>query len=292
MAKRLKGTGVALITPFHADGSVDYQSLEKLVNFVIKGGVDFLVALGTTGETPTLTTAEKQEILAAIIRYADSRVPVVCGIGGNNTAEIIHNLDAFELRSVTAILSVTPYYNKPTQEGLYQHYKAIAEATPKQIILYNVPGRTGCNMLPSTVLRLANDFKNIIGIKEASGNMTQCMELIKILPESFIIMSGDDNLALAQMAIGMHGVISVAANCWPEEFTEMINLSMINKYERARKLHYKLLDGIDLLFTEGNPAGVKAVLNVKEMCENTVRLPLAPVSALTMGKITTFVKSL
>ena len=292
MAKRLKGTGVALITPFHADGSVDYQSLEKLVNFVIKGGVDFLVALGTTGETPTLTTAEKQEILAAIIRYADSRVPVVCGIGGNNTAEIIHNLDAFELRSVTAILSVTPYYNKPTQEGLYQHYKAIAEATPKQIILYNVPGRTGCNMLPSTVLRLANDFKNIIGIKEASGNMTQCMELIKILPESFIIMSGDDNLALAQMAIGMHGVISVAANCWPEEFTEMINLSMINKYERARKLHYKLLDGIDLLFTEGNPAGVKAVLNVKEMCENTVRLPLAPVSAATMEKITTFVKNL
>ncbi len=288
MAKRLKGTGVALVTPFNADKSIDYTALEHLVNAVIKGGVDFLVALGTTAETPTLSTDEKQEVLAAIIRFADTRVPVVCGIGGNDTAEVIKQIDNFELRNVVAILCVTPYYNKPTQEGLYQHYKAIAESTNKPIILYNVPGRTGCNMLPATVLRLATDFKNIIGIKEASGNMAQCMELLQLVPENFVVLSGDDNLALAQMAIGMEGVISVAANCWPEEFTEMINLSMINKYDKARKLHYKLLSGMDLLFTEGNPAGAKALLNIKGVCKNELRLPVVPVSNGTYEKIKAF----
>jgi len=289
MAKRLKGTGVALITPFQKDGSIDYEALENLVHFVIKSGVDFLVALGTTAETPTLTLEEKQAILAAVIRFADAQVPVVCGIGGSNTSEVLQQLGTFELRGVVAILSVTPYYNKPSQEGLYQHFKAIAEATNKQILLYNVPGRTGCNMLPATVLRLATDFKNIIGIKEASGNMAQCMELISILPESFLVLSGDDNLALPQMALGMQGVISVAANCWPQEFTEMVNLAMINKYEKARKIHYKLLPGINLLFAEGNPGGVKAVLHQKEKCNNVLRLPLAPVSEETSGKIAKFI---
>ncbi len=292
MAKRLKGTGVALITPFLKNGNVDFQALENLVNSVIRGGVDFVVALGTTGETPTLTVEEKKEILAAVIKYADSRVPVVCGIGGSNTKEVISQLDTFELRNVTAILSVTPYYNKPTQEGLYQHYKAVAEATNKPIILYNVPGRTGCNMLPSTVVRLAKDFKNIIGIKEASGNIPQCMDLMSKVPENFIVLSGDDNLALAQMAIGMEGIISVIANCCPSEYTEMINLAMINKYDKARKLNYKLLELIDLLFVEGNPAGVKSALSHKGICENTLRLPLVRVSAATDAKIAEALKAL
>ena len=292
MAKRLKGTGVALVTPFLADGSVDYPSLENLVNHVIRGRVDFLVALGTTGETPTLTLDEKQKILAAVIKTCDDRVPVVVGIGGNNTAEVIEQINSFELREVTAILSVTPYYNKPTQEGLYQHFKAVASATNKQIILYNVPGRTASNILPATVKRLADDFKNIIGIKEASGNMAQCMELIQILPKTFKVFSGDDNLALAHMAIGMEGIISVVANCCPDDFTELVNLAMINKYDKARKVHYKLLTGIDLLFVEGNPAGVKAVLSHYGLCQNVLRLPLVPVSEETAKKIVDFAKTI
>lgn len=291
MTKKLKGTGVALVTPFQKDGSVDFPALENLVNSVIKGGVDFLVALGTTAETPTLSTAEKQEILAAIIRYADDRVPVVCGIGGSNTQEIINQLETADLRNVAAILSVVPYYNKPTQEGIFQHFKAIANATNKPVILYNVPGRTGANMLPATVIRLANECKNIIGIKEASGNMLQCMELIQNAPEHFLILSGDDNLVLAQMALGMDGVISVVANCCAADFTEMVNLTMINKFDRARKIHYKLLTGIDLLFLEGNPAGVKFALSKAGICENVLRLPLVPVSEGTGEKLEAFMKT-
>ncbi len=292
MTKKLKGTGVALVTPFHEDGSVDYASLENLVNSVIKGGVDFLVALGTTAETPTLSTDEKQKILSAIIQYADDRLPVVCGIGGSNTQEVINQLENFELRGVTAILSVVPYYNKPSQEGMYQHFKAIAAATNKPIILYNVPGRTGSNMLPATVVRLARDCKNIIAIKEASGNIPQCMELINTAPDNFIVLSGDDNLVLAQMALGMEGIISVMANCCPSEFTEMINLTMINKFDKARKAHYKLLNGVDLLFAEGNPAGVKFALNHKEICKNILRLPLVPVSEATGNKLAEFMNGL
>lgn len=291
MTKKLKGTGVALVTPFRADGSLDLPALERLVNSVIKGGVDFLVALGTTAETPTLSVEEKQTILNAIVEYAADRVPVICGIGGNNTQEVIHHLETFDLRNVAGILSVTPYYNKPTQEGLYQHFKAVAAATNKPILLYNVPGRTGCNMLPATVARLAADCKNIIGIKEASGNMTQCMELIQSVPESFIVMSGDDDLVLAQMALGMDGVISVVANCCPADFTEMVNLSMINKFDKARKIHYKLLKGIQLLFVEGNPAGVKCALSKQGICENILRLPVVPVSEATEQKLAEFMQS-
>lgn len=292
MINRLKGTGVALVTPFGKDGSVDYTALEKLVNHVIKGGVDFLVALGTTGETATLATEEKKKVLASVIQYNDNRLPVVCGIGGNNTQEVVDQLNTFELREVTAILSVTPYYNKPSQEGLYQHFRALAAASPKPIILYNVPGRTGGNILPSTVIRLAKDFKNIIGIKEACGSLVQCMELMQNVPDNFLVLSGDDNLVLAQMAMGMEGVISVAANCWAKEMTEMVNLAIVNKYYKARKLMYRLLSGIDLLFVEGNPAGVKNVLSKMEICENTLRLPLVPVSQATDEKITEFMKTL
>ena len=290
MAIRLKGTGVALVTPFHKDGSIDYPSLEKLVNHVIKGGVDFVVALGTTGETPTLSTAEKQEILSAVVKYNNGRVPVVCGIGGNNTHEVTEQIKNMDLRDVTAILSVLPYYNKPSQEGIYQHFKAIAESSKKPIILYNVPGRTGSNILPATVVRLAKDFKNIIGIKEASGNLAQCMELIQNIPDKFIVLSGDDNLVLAQMAIGMEGVISVAANCYTKDFTEMVNLAIVNKFDKARKIHYKLLGGIDLLFAEGNPPGVKFALSQLGICGNTLRLPLVPVSEETGRKIAEFIR--
>jgi 4-hydroxy-tetrahydrodipicolinate synthase len=290
--QQLKGTGVALVTPFLRNGSIDYPALEKLVNNVIKGGVDFLVALGTTAETPTLTTAEKQAILAAVVKFGNGKVPVVCGIGGNNTEEVVHMLKTFDLHGVDAILSVAPYYNKPTQEGMYQHFKAVAAATSKPIILYNVPGRTGSNLLPATALRLAADCSNIVGIKEASGNIVQCMELLQNKPEGFTVLSGDDNLVLAQMAIGMEGIISVAANCFTKEMTELINLAIVGKFEKARKVHYKLLTGLDLLFVDGNPPGVKYVLSQQGVCSNYFRLPVVPVSDSTAKKINAFLKTL
>ena len=292
MANQLKGTGVALVTPFQKNGAVDFPALEKLVSHVIKGGVDFLVALGTTGETPVLTIAEKQEILAAILKYCNSAVPVVCGMGGNNTEELVQQLATFDLRGVAAILSVTPYYNKPSQEGLYQHFKVVAAATNKPVILYNVPGRTGGNILPDTVLRLAADFKNIVAVKEASGNMVQCLDLLQRKPDGFTVLSGDDNLILAQMAMGMEGIISVAANCFTKEMTDIVNLAIVGKFDKARKVFYKILPGIDLLFAEGNPAGVKSVLKQMNICENSLRLPLVPVSDAIAKKITVFLKSM
>lgn len=290
--QQFKGTGVALVTPFQKNGSIDYPALEKLVSNVIKGGVDFLVALGTTAETPTLTSEEKQAVLSAIVKYGDGKVPVVCGIGGNNTDEVTHQLKTMNLQGVDAILSVAPYYNKPTQEGMYQHFKAVAAATSKPIILYNVPGRTGSNLLPATALRLAADCNNIIAIKEASGNIVQCMELLQNKPDDFTVLSGDDNLVLAQMAIGMEGIISVAANCFIKEMTDMINLAIVGKFDKARKVHYKLLTGLDLLFVEGNPPGVKYVLSKQGVCNNVFRLPVVPVSEATAKKIDAFLKTL
>lgn len=287
--QQFKGTGVALVTPFQQDGSVDYAALEKLTHHVIKGGVDFLVALGTTAETPTLSAQEKADILAAIIKYNDGQLPVVCGVGGNNTSETVEHLKALDIRGVDAILSVAPYYNRPSQEGMYQHFKAIAGATSKPIILYNVPGRTGSNILPATAIRLAKDCANVIAIKEASGNMVQIMELIHDKPDGFTILSGDDNLALAQMAVGMEGIISVAANCFTKEMTDVINLAIVGKFDKARKVFYKILPGIDLLFAEGNPAGVKCVLSNMGICAQYLRLPLVPVSEATAAKIAQFV---
>ncbi len=293
MSKALfKGTGVALVTPFTLSGKVDFEALSALVNHVLKGGVDFLVALGTTAETPTLTNAEKQEILTAVVAYCNGAVPVVCGMGGNNTEELITQLREFDLRGVDAILSVAPYYNRPTQEGMYLHFKAVAAATNKPIILYNVPARTGSNLLPATVLRLAADCKNIIAIKEASGNIPQCMELLQNKPDGFTVLSGDDNLVIAQVALGMEGVISVAANCFTKEMTEVMNLCFVNKFDKARKAHYKLMPGIDLLFAEGNPAGVKSVLSQMGICSNVLRLPLAPVSQGVADKIAEFLKNM
>lgn len=289
---QFRGTGVALVTPFDNDGKPDMPALGRVIEQVITGGVNYLVALGTTAETPTLTADEKLDVLHFIIEKCNKRVPVVCGIGGNNTAEVLHQLATYPLEKIDGILTVVPYYNKPTQEGLYQHFKAIASATDKPIILYNVPGRTVTNMLAATSLRLANEFKNIVAIKEASGNLVQCMELVQGKPEHFAILSGDDDLVLPQIAIGMEGVISVAANCFTKDFTGMVNSALDGKYDEARKLHYKLLQGIHLLFTEGNPAGVKCVLNIQGVCQEHLRLPLVAVSDGTRQKIRDFVGSL
>lgn len=288
---QFRGTGVALVTPFNNDGSVDYASLDKVVDHVINGGVNYLVALGTTSEAPTMNGDERKKVLAAIIAKCNKRVPVVCGIGGNNTAEVIANLNEYDFTNVDGILSVVPYYNKPTQEGLYQHFKAIANATTKPIILYNVPGRTVTNMLPATTLRLANEFKHIVAVKEASGNMSQCMDLVQGKPSHFAVLSGDDDLVLPQVAIGMDGVISVAANCFSKDFTMMVNDALGGNYSGAQKLHYKMLEGIRLLFVEGNPAGVKCVLNEMKVCGETLRLPIVPVSAATKQKIQEYLKN-
>ncbi len=288
--QQFKGTGVALVTPFTAEGAVDYPALESVLKHVLKGGVDFLVALGTTAETPTLSLDEKKAVLTAIIEYNNEQLPIVAGVGGNNTAEVLLHMRELDVKGVSAILSVSPYYNKPTQEGIYRHFSEVARATSKPIILYNVPARTGGNILPATVLRLANEFSNIIAIKEASGNLTQCMEIIQNKSEEFTVLSGDDNLALAHMAIGMEGIISVAANCFTKDMTDIINLSIVGKFDKARKIFYKMLPGIDLLFADGNPAGAKEVLAQMGHCKNALRLPLVPVSADTASKISVFLK--
>jgi 4-hydroxy-tetrahydrodipicolinate synthase len=291
-AKMFKGTGVALVTPFKKDKSIDFDALERLVNHVIENGVNYLVALGTTAETPTLSNEEKIDVLKFIIKINNSRLPLVCGVGGNNTQDVLDNLKKYPLEHVDAILSVSPYYNKPTQAGIIAHFKEISKHSPIPIILYNVPGRTGSNMLASTTLTLANECKNIIAIKEACGNMAQSMELVQTLPEDFTILSGDDDLAIAQIAIGFDGVISVAANCFTKDFSTMISESLQHNFVEAKKLHYKLLNGISLLFTEGNPPGVKSVLNKMHICENEFRLPVVPVSTDTSNKIDLFLKTL
>jgi dihydrodipicolinate synthase len=292
MAHIFRGTGVALVTPFNEDGSVDYASLTKLVNHVIDNGVNYLVALGTTAETPTLSADEKLQVLNHVIETNKGRVPLVCGIGSNNTAEVLHLLATYPMDKIDGILTVVPYYNKPVQEGMYQHFKAIANATDKPIILYNVPGRTVANMLPATTLRLANEFKHIVAIKEASGNMAQCMELVQGAPEHFAILSGDDDLVLPQVAIGMQGVISVAANCYTKDFTTMVSNALDGNYEASRKLHYKLLQGIGLLFAEGNPAGVKFSLSEMGICQNYLRLPIVPVTPALADRTRAYMKGL
>ena len=273
----LRGTGVALVTPFKTNYEVDYEALERVIDFVINNGVEYLVTLGTTGETPTLSKTEKIEIVDFTFGKVNNRVPVIVGIGGNNTRELIGDLESYPLDSATAILSSSPAYNKPSQDGLFEHYKALAKASPKPIILYNVPGRTSSNITASTTLRLA-DVENIAGIKEASGNMIQCMHILRDRPKDFLVVSGDDHLALPLIACGMEGVISVAANCFPKNFSEMIRQALNNNFEQAQCLHYKCLEGLDILFAENNPAGVKAFLSELGIIQNVLRLPLVPLS--------------
>lgn len=272
------GTGVALVTPFTRENAVDFAALGAIIDTVIEGGVDYLVALGTTAETPTLTKAEKKQVLEFILDHNRERVPVVVGIGDYNTQGLLDALHEYPMDRIQGVLSVVPYYNKPSQEGIYQHFRTLARATDKPIILYNVPGRTVTNILPETVLRLAREFPHIIAIKEASGNLPQCMELVAGAPAHFSVLSGDDNLVLAQVAIGMKGVISVAANSYPKEFCTMVRHALNHEMEEARRLHYQLLDRINLLFAEGNPAGVKYALHLQGLCDNVLRLPLVPAS--------------
>ena len=288
----LIGTGVALVTPFKKDFSVDTEALAKITNFVIEGGVEYLVILGTTAESATLNADEKELVIETIVAANNGRVPMVLGVGGNNTAKVVEELKTRDLSRFAAILSVSPYYNKPTQEGIYQHFKAVSEASPISIIVYNVPGRTASNMLPSTVIRLANDFKNIIGIKEAAGDIVQAMKLIQTKPEGFLVISGDDMITLPMVLAGGAGVISVIGEGFPKEFSEMVRLGLNKKVTEAYKIHYKLADSIDMIFEQGNPAGIKEVFKHLGLSENTVRLPLVTVDENLSGRLSNFIKNL
>lgn len=276
MAKYSKfvGTGVAIVTPFSKDGNVDFKGLTSLIEHLIKGKVEYLVVLGTTGESAVLTKDEKSAVINHVLDTVEGRVPLVLGIGGNNTQEVVDTIKHSNLKGFSAILSVSPYYNKPSQEGIYQHYKMIAGVSPLPIILYNVPGRTMSNMSSETTLRLANDFKNIIGIKEASGNVEQCMRIIKNKPKDFLVISGDDNLTLPLIASGADGVISVIANAYPKDFSEMVRQALAGNIAQAQKLHYKTFEITEQLFADGNPGGVKIALELLKVCGSNVRLPL------------------
>lgn len=290
--EQLRGTGVALITPFTEDGSLDLQALQGIVEHCIAGNIDYLVAMGTTAEPVTLSKEEKEEAIQAIIDANAGRLPLVLGIGGNNTRQVVKELRTRELSHFDAILSVSPYYNKPTQEGIYQHFKAISEASPKPIIMYNVPGRTGSNMLPSTTLRLANDFGNIVAVKEACGNLVQIMEIIEARPKDFLVLSGDDITALPTILAGGDGVISVIGQGLPVEFTQMVKHGLAGDSNAAYNYHYTMQKGMQLIFEEGNPAGIKAIFETLGLSKCHVRLPLVDASTLLKQKISSFVTSL
>ena len=285
----LIGTGVALITPFKADLSIDHQALAAVVEFNISNGVNYLVISGTTGESATITAKEKKEISATIIKANKGRVPLVIGIGGNNTAAVVEELQSTDLSPFAAILSVAPYYSKPTQEGFYQHFKAIAEASKIPVVLYNVPGRTAKNMEASTILRLANDFKSIVAVKEAGNNREQYLELIKNKPADFLVISGDDDLVLGVTLAGGSGVISVIGQAFPKEFSQMIQWGLEGNTEDSRKLEARLMPIINLIFEENNPAGIKAVFKKMGYCEDAVRLPLVPATEALQSKIAAFI---
>ena len=288
----LIGTGVALVTPFKQDFSIDTEALKRIVNFSIDGGIEYLVVLGTTAENATLSQQEKELVIDTVIEANNGRLPLVLGVGGNNTLKVVEELKTRDFSAFTAILSVSPYYNKPTQEGIYQHFKAVAEASPIPVILYNVPGRTGSNMLPATVLRLANDFKNVVAIKEAAGDLVQAMQLLKNKPKDFMVISGDDMIALPMVLAGGSGVISVIGQGFPKEFSEMIRLGLNRKVDEAFKSQYLLDECIDMIFEQGNPAGIKQVFLSLGIAENTVRLPLVTVDESLANRISQFIKNI
>lgn len=281
----LKGMGVALITPFKEDDSVDYEALGRLVDYLLQNGADYLVVLGTTAETPTLTEEEKKKIIELVVTKVRHRIPIVLGVGGNCTKSVVDKLKNDNLEGIDAILSVVPYYNKPSQEGIYQHYKAIAQATELPVILYNVPGRTGVNMTAETTLRLAREFKNIIAVKEASGNITQMDDIIKNKPKDFNVISGDDGITFPLITLGAIGVISVIGNAFPREFSRMVRLALAGDYDSARTIHHRFTELFSLLFVDGNPAGVKSMLSMMGLVENRLRLPLVPTRIVTYEKI-------
>jgi 4-hydroxy-tetrahydrodipicolinate synthase len=280
-----RGTGVAVVTPFHEDLSFDDKGFERILNHLIFGGVEYIVVLGTTGESVTLNKQEKKRLIDTAKETIEGRVPLVVGIGGNDTAEVLHYIEETDFEGIDAILSVSPYYNRPTQKGIYEHYKAIAGKCPVPIILYNVPSRTGSNISAETTLKLAHDFENIIAVKEASGNFDQCMQLVQGKPDNFLVISGDDNITLPFMSLGMDGVISVLGNAFPLEFSSMVRACLKGNYEEARKIHYELLPVMQNLFLEGNPGGIKAMMEIKGLCRNVLRLPMYPVSDVLYGKL-------
>ena len=278
MLKQLRGTGTALVTPFTSNFQIDFDSLERIINYNIDGGVDFLVSLGTTGETATLSWEEKIHVLEFTTEKINGRVPMVAGFGGNNTDALVRAIKGFHFSGVDAILSASPYYNKPTQEGIYQHYKALSDVAPVPIIVYNVPGRTGSNIKAETTLRMARELHNIAAIKEASGDVVQCMEIVRDKPDDFLVLSGDDALTLPLLSFGFDGVISVIANAFPKQFSDMTRFALQGDFKNASALHLKLLNMMQLLFADGNPGGVKYALHVMELCQNYLRLPLVPVN--------------
>lgn len=287
-----KGLGIALITPFKEDGSVDYDSLKRLIEYQIKNGADFLCVLATTAETPTLNSDEKHLIKDLIVETVKGRIPILMGCGGNNTAAVVEELKTGDFEGIDGVLSVCPYYNKPSQEGLYQHFKAIANATKLPVVLYNVPGRTGINLKAETTVRLARECDNIVAIKEASGNLEQVDEIIKNKPLDFDVLSGDDGLTFPMIAVGAVGVISVIGNALPKEFSKMVRLSLKGEYDGARRIHHKFIELFSLLFVDGNPAGVKAMLHQMGMIKNVLRLPLVPTRITTREKISEILKDL
>lgn len=291
LREQFRGTGIAIVTPFNEDGSIDWESFEKLIHFWIENKVEYLVVLGTTGESATIHGEEKQKIFSFVKEITATRLPLVAGIGGNDTAEVAQSLRNFDLQGYAAVLSVSPYYNRPSQEGIYQHYKVVSESSPLPIIMYNVPSRTGQNVTAETQLRIARDFKNVFATKEASGNFDQINELLKCKPADFMVISGDDGITLPMIACGAEGVISVVANAYPKEFSDMVRLCMNGQFVEAQEIHYDYLDIIHSMFAEGSPSGVKAYLSELGLCKNYSRLPVWPVSEKHLERIRQLMKA-
>lgn len=289
MSLKFRGTGVAVVTPFHNYGTIDFTSLGKILNHIIDGGVEFILALGTTSEAVTLSNDERVAVINYIIETVDNRIPIMLGVGGNNTQQVVNNLKSINFNGIDAILSVAPYYNKPQQKGLFYHFKTIAATSPVPVYLYNVPSRTSVNISAETTLRLASEIDNIEGIKEASGDMQQIMKILKDKPEDFVVLSGDDALTLPMLAMGADGVISVVANAFPAEFSEMVRLGMKGKLKSARKIHYDILDIINMLFADGNPAGIKAALDILGLLNNNLRLPLVKANKAVYNQLNTLI---
>jgi len=283
--KRFRGTGVAIVTPFKNDSSIDFAAMGRVINHVIGGSVNYIVAMGTTGEASTLSKDEKQALISYVVEAVDNRIPVVTGIGGNNTQEIINTIRELNLEGVDGILSVAPYYNKPSQRGIFQHFKAIATCSPLPVIIYNIPGRTCCNISSDTCIELAHECENIVAVKEASGDLAHIMRIIKGKPENFLVISGDDMLTLPIIAAGGAGVISVLANAYPAQCSELVNNLLKNNFKAAREIQLRFLEIIELLFADGNPAGIKAFLSIMNLCNNNLRLPLVPVNRTVFTKI-------